>query len=125
MPVVLPISHNPGNEPLPKDEQYRSDDSLWLFNAIPLYVKESGDIDFYSKILPYSDSGEDTVFGHMKRAIQFSLKRSGQHGLPNGLAADWNDCLRFGYDGESVFVAMQLRLALSVYIEVAELLGID
>lgn len=119
MPVVLPISHNPGHERPPAEEAYRSDDCLWLFNAIPAYVKETGDTDFYKKNLPYADKGEDTVFGHMKRAIQFNLDRSGAHGLPCGLAADWNDCLRFGHNGETVFVTMQLRLALKTYIETA------
>jgi N,N'-diacetylchitobiose phosphorylase len=122
MPVVNKISHKPGSEFLPNEEQYRSDDCLWLFNTIPAYVKETGDIDFYNKTLPYADKGKDTVLGHMRRAIQFNLDRSGKHGLPCGLAADWNDCLRFGHDGETVFVAMQLRLALNVYIEVAEML---
>jgi cellobiose phosphorylase len=123
MPCVMPFNHRPGQEPPPKEEEYRSDDSLWLFNAIPAYVKETGDTSFYEKILPYSDKGEDTVFGHMKRAIQFSLDRSGSHGLPCGLRADWNDCLRFGHNGESVFVALQLRLALKVFAETAILIG--
>ena len=123
MPCVMPFGHRPGNEPPPKEEEYRSDDSLWLFNAIPVYVNETGDVGFYSKVLPYSDQGEDTVFGHMKRAIGFSLERSGAHGLPCGLRADWNDCLRFGHNGESVFVAMQLRFALKVYAETARLIG--
>ena len=122
MPVVMPFGHEPGKVSKPDEEEYRSDDALWLFNAIPAYVKETGDIDFYKKILPYSDAGQDTVFGHMRRAIQFSLDRLGQHGLPCGLRADWNDCLRFGHNGESVFVAMQLRLALKIYLEVADLL---
>jgi N,N'-diacetylchitobiose phosphorylase len=123
MPCVMPFGHRPGHEPPPGEEEYRSDDSLWLFNAIPAYVKETGDIGFYEKVLPYSDRGEDTVFGHMKRAIEFSLERSGSHGLPCGLRADWNDCLRFGHRGESVFVAMQLRLALVVYAETAQAAG--
>ncbi len=122
MPVIIPYNHNPGNENPPKKDEYRSDDTLWLFNAIPAYVKETGDIDFYRKVLPYSDHGEDTVFGHLRRAIEFSIERSGTHGLPCGLHADWNDCLRLGQKGESVFVAMQLRLALREYIEIAELL---
>ncbi|MDZ7376003.1 MAG: N,N'-diacetylchitobiose phosphorylase [candidate division KSB1 bacterium] len=122
MPVVLPTSHQPGKEKAPPEHAYRSDDCLWLFNAVPTYVKETGDIDFYKKVLPYADRGEDTVFCHLKRAIEFSVTRSGKHGLPCGLAADWNDCLRFGRDGESIFVALQLRLALTVYIEVAQLL---
>jgi cellobiose phosphorylase len=61
MPVVNKINHKPGKEIPPKEEQYRSDDCLWLFNTIPAYVKETGDIDFYSKILPYADQGEDSV----------------------------------------------------------------
>ncbi len=122
-PVVLPISHNPGHESAPAETNYRSDDALWLFNAIPAYVKETGDLNFYSKILPYADKGEDSVFDHLKRAIQFSLERRGAHGLPCGLQADWNDCLRFGQTGESVFVALQLRLALKTYMEIAELLS--
>lgn len=123
MPCIIPVSHRPGHETPPHEEEYRSDDTLWLFNAIPAYVKETGDIEFYNKVLSYADKGEDTVFGHLKRAIQFSLDRLGSHGLPCGLKADWNDCLRFGHRGESVFVAMQLRLALTVFIDVAKLLN--
>jgi N,N'-diacetylchitobiose phosphorylase len=123
MPVVLPISHNPGHEKAPAEEHYRSDDSLWLFNAVPAYVKETGDLSFYRKVLPYADKGEDSVFGHLRRAIEFSVERSGAHGLPCGLSADWNDCLKFGQKGESVFVAMQLRLALREYMEIALILN--
>jgi cellobiose phosphorylase len=123
MPVVLPFSHQPGREKAPDESEYRSDDALWLFNAVPAYVNETGDLAFYRKILPYADRGEDSVLGHLKSAICFSLSRSGSHGLPCGLRADWNDCLRFGAKGESVFVAMQLRLALRVYAEACRLLG--
>lgn len=122
MPVVLPVSHQPGKEKAPAEDEYRSDDGLWLFNAIPAYVKETGDIDFFTKVLPYADKGEDTVLGHMRRAIGFNLERSGVHGLPCGLKADWNDCLKFGHHGESVFVAMQLRLALREYIGICLML---
>ncbi|MBN1999151.1 N,N'-diacetylchitobiose phosphorylase, partial [candidate division KSB1 bacterium] len=123
MPVVKPFAHHPGSEKSPEEKQYRSDDCMWLFNAIPEYVKETGDLDFYDKIFPYADKGEDTVLGHMKRAIEFNLKRSGAHGLPCGLLADWNDCLELGFNGETVFVAFQLRYALRTYIEVSERLN--
>jgi cellobiose phosphorylase len=123
MPVVKPFDHHPGKEEPPAEEEYRSDDCMWLFNTIPAFVKETGNIDFYRKILPYADKGTDTVLGHMKQAINFSLERSGAHGLPCGLSADWNDCLQLGQKGESVFVALQLRYALVVYIEVSELLN--
>jgi N,N'-diacetylchitobiose phosphorylase len=123
LPVIKQFSHHPGSEmPLPEKE-YRSDDCLWLFNTVPAYVKETGRIDFYERILPYADKGEDPVIGHLRRAIEFSLNHLGQHGLPCGLAADWNDCLQLGLKGESIFVAFQLRFALKTYIEINESLG--
>ncbi|MBN2088328.1 N,N'-diacetylchitobiose phosphorylase [candidate division KSB1 bacterium] len=122
MPVVKPFSHHPGQEKPPKATEYRSDDCLWLFNTVPAYVKETGNIAFFDKPLPYADAGEATVLGHLKQAIQFSLDRSGAHGLPCGLLADWNDCLQLGQQGESVFVAFQLRYALKTYLEICEML---
>ncbi|MDD2797666.1 MAG: hypothetical protein PHV20_03640 [Bacteroidales bacterium] len=122
MPVVNKVTHSPGNEPAPEEIQYRSDDCMWLFNAVPAYVNETGDIDFYYNVYPYSDQGEDTVLNHLRRAIQFNLDRLGNHGLPCGLHADWNDCLKFGHDGETTFVAMQLRFALKTYIDICQLL---
>jgi N,N'-diacetylchitobiose phosphorylase len=119
MPVIRPFDHHPGREAGPGEENYRSDDCLWFFNAIPAYVAETGDLDFYRKILPYADGGEGTVLEHLRRALEFNLLRTGKHGLPCGLAADWNDCLRLGYHGESVFVAFQLRLGLDAYADAA------
>ena len=123
MPVVKPFAHTPGKEKAPDEKEYRSDDCMWLFNTVPAYIKESGDISFYSKILPYADTGEDTVLGHLRRAIQFNLDHSGKHGFPCGLSADWNDCLVLGQDGETTFVAFQLRYALKTYIEIATMLN--
>jgi cellobiose phosphorylase len=118
MPVVKPFAHRPGFEKKPAEEEYRSDDCLWLFNTIPAYVKETGNIDFYRKVLPFADEGKASVLGHMKAALEFNLNRSGSHGLPCGLKADWNDCLELGQQGETVFVAFQLRFALQTYIEI-------
>jgi len=118
MPVVKPFAHQPGSEKAPKEEDYRSDDCLWLFNSVDAYVKEVGDLSFYQKVLPYADTGKGTVLEHLKRAIEFNLMRSGQHGLPCGLFADWNDCLQLGSKGESAFVAFQLRYALKTYVDI-------
>jgi N,N'-diacetylchitobiose phosphorylase len=123
LPVVQPFEHRPGHEEGPDPEAYRSDDCLWFFNAVPAYVAETGDLGFYNKRLPYADQGQATVLGHLRRALEFNLERRGTHGLPCGLSADWNDCLRLGYYGESLFVAFQVRLGLTVYAEVAERLG--
>lgn len=122
MPVVKPFAHKPGQETPPKASEYRGDDALWLFNTVPAYVKETGDLGFFDRELPYADQGHGTVLEHLRRAIEFNLEHSGANGMPCGLAADWNDTLTLGYRGESVFLAMQLRFALSTYREIAALL---
>ena len=68
MPIVSAFDHKPGKEKAPTEAEYRSDDCLWFFNAIPDYVAETGDFDFYNKVLPYADQGEATVLGHLRRA---------------------------------------------------------
>ena len=123
MPLVRPFDHRPGHEPAPKAEDFRSDDCLWLFHAVPAYVAETGELDFYDKVLPYADEGSATVFGHLRRALEFNLERTGRNGLPCGLSADWNDCCKLGYTGESVMVAFQVCYGLAVYREVAQRLG--
>jgi cellobiose phosphorylase len=123
IPLIKTFSHRPGHEPAPPKEEYRSDDCLWLFNAVPAYVAETGEFDFYEQVLPYADRGEATVLGHLRRALEFNLERSGKNGLPSGLAADWNDCCNLGYTGESVMVAFQVRYGLGVYADVARRLG--
>jgi cellobiose phosphorylase len=120
---VKPFNHHPGRETPTPENEYRSDDCLWLFNTIPAFVRETGRVDFYDKTLPYADKGEATVLGHLRRAIEFNLERSGVHGLPCGLSADWNDCLQLGAKGESIFVAFQVRYALKTYIDICERLN--
>ncbi len=119
-PEVRPWSHAPGQMKPTPASHYRSDDCLWFFNAIPAYVAESGDTAFYDEVVPFADTGSATVFGHLRRALEFNLERSGANGLPCGLAADWNDCLKLGYRGESLFVAFQLRLGLDLYAKLAD-----
>jgi cellobiose phosphorylase len=124
IPVIKPFTHKPGHEAPPPEEEYRSDDCLWFFNAVPAYVAETGNLDFYRKVLPYADHGEATIFGHLRRALEFNLERTGRNGLPCGLAADWNDCIKLGYRGESVFVAFQVRYGLDVYAGIADKLNL-
>ncbi|WP_040951958.1 GH36-type glycosyl hydrolase domain-containing protein [Gorillibacterium massiliense] len=128
LPLVK-FNHNPGHEGTPDDPayvqetghpSYRADDALWLFPTVIKYLKESGNWGFVDEVIPYSDKGEATVYEHLRRAIQFSLDRMGAHGFPAGLHADWNDCLRLGAKGESLFVAFQLYMGFVVFSEIAE-----
>ena len=128
LPLVK-YSHNPGHEDTPDDESYRketghpafrADDALWLFPTVYKYVSETGDTAFLGEVIPYADKGEDTVLDHLKQAIQFSMDHMGPHGMPAGLHADWNDCLRLGKQGESVFVAFQLYYAMQLLSQLVQ-----
>lgn len=48
------------------------------------------------------------------------MNHLGRHGMPAGLYADWNDCLRLGKDGESTFVALQFYYAMTILKEFAK-----
>jgi len=128
LPLVK-FTHCPGQEDTPDDASYRqetghpayrADDALWLFPTVWKYISETGNLDFLDEIIPFADKEEDTVYGHLRRAIQFSIDHLGPHGMPAGLYADWNDCLRLGADGESSFVAMQFYYALDILKRFAE-----
>ncbi|MBQ9065841.1 MAG: N,N'-diacetylchitobiose phosphorylase [Blautia sp.] len=131
LPLVK-FTHNPGHEDTPDDASYvketghpayRADDALWLFPTVFKYVAETGNTDFLNEIIPYANKGEDTVYDHLKKAIGFSLAHLGPHGMPAGLHADWNDCLRLGKNGESTFVAFQFCYAFKIMKLFAEKLN--
>ena len=121
LPLVK-YSHNPGHEDKPEDESYvratghphyRADDALWLFPTVYKYIAETGDTAFLSEEIPFADEDSGTVLEHLKRAVDFTMHHLGSHGMPAGLHADWNDCLKLGAQGESSFVAFQFYLALN------------
>ena len=122
LPLVK-YTHTPGREDTPDQESYRretghpayrADDALWLFPTVYKYIAETGDRDFLNEVIPFADRDQGTVTEHLKRAIDFTVNRLGAHGMPAGLYADWNDCLRLGARGESSFVAFQFYMALGI-----------
>ena len=122
LPLVK-FTHNPGHEDTPDDASYRqetghpayrADDALWLFPTIYKYIAETGNIGFLDEIISFADKDKASVYEHLKRAVAFSLEHLGPHGMPAGLYADWNDCLRLGANGESSFVAMQFYYAMTI-----------
>lgn len=129
LPLVK-YTHNPGHEDTPEDDSYvretghpayRADDAMWLFPTVKKYIDETGELEFLDEVIPFADKEEGTVYEHLKRAIDFSMNHLAKHGMPAGLHADWNDCLRLGANGESTFVAMQLYLAMRILKDYAVL----
>jgi hypothetical protein len=116
---LIPYNYRPGHVKLPGEQgyqydPYRADDALWLFPTIWKYICETGNTSFLDEVIPFADKGEATVYEHLKRAVRFSRMHSGAHGMPAGLSADWNDCLRMGEKGESSFVAFQLYYGMRI-----------
>ena len=127
LPLVK-FTHSPGHEDTPEDASYvretghpayRADDALWLFPTVYKYIAETGNTGFLDEVIPYANQDKGTVYDHLKRALDFSMKHLGPHGMPAGLHADWNDCLRLGAGGESSFVAFQFYYAFTILREFA------
>ncbi len=122
LPTVVPM-------PNPADiirglEDTCSDDALWIVASVCEYVKETGEISFFDEVVPFADSGEATVYEHLKRSMDFSAEQVGATGICKGLRADWNDCLNLG-GGESAMVSFLHHWALLNFIEAAKFLGRD
>ena len=118
-PTVIPTSEK---DRIHGPEDARSDDALGLIASIVEYIKETGDVSFADKIVPYADGGEDRVYDHMKAILNFSEEQVGVDGICKGLRADWNDCLNLG-GGESAMVSFLHYWALQNFIELAEYLN--
>ena len=123
MHSVQPLWWEQGAHNIPPEDRIFSDDHLWLLLSIPAYLKETGDLEFLETIIPYADQGEDRVYDHLKKALEFSWGKRGPHGLLLGLAADWNDCINLKGQGESIWSTFLYCVGLNEFIALAEQLG--
>ena len=119
-PTVIPEADKKGMLHGLKDAC--ADDALWLIPAIVENVRESGDLSFFDRVIPFADEGSGTVWQHMKASLDFSYEQVGAHGVTKGLRADWNDCLNLG-GGESAMVAFLLVWATNHFLDAARALG--
>ena len=110
--------------------QYYSDDHLWIVLAVAEYMKETGDMDFLSRSVPFHDKDKtgraleyQTVRGHLERALSFTRGNVGKHGLPLLGFADWNDTVNLPAGAESMFTANLYGKALREMIDLLLFLG--
>ncbi len=97
---------------LPDRPPYYSDDHLWIVLAVTGYLKETGDLEFLRREVPFYDRDGDgrpietgAVLDHLERALAFTAVNTGAHGLPLLGFADWNDSVNLPAGAESVFTA--------------------
>jgi len=109
---------------------YYSDDHLWIVLAVCAYLKETGDLAFLDRVIPFYDKDRGgqplesgTVAEHLRRAIAFTRADVGAHGLPLLGFADWNDTMNLSTGAESLFSACLYGRALLDLIELARAQG--
>ena len=110
--------------------KYYADDHLWIVLAVTAYLRETGNLAFLDEKIPYYDKDREghpiesgTVLDHLRRAIAFTRKDTGAHGLPLLGFADWNDTVNLRAGAESLFVANLYGKALLEMIDLARYLG--
>ena len=110
--------------------KYYGDDHLWIVLAVSAYLKETGNIGFLDKVLPFYDKDKNenaietgTVLEHLKRAIEFTHINVGRNGLPLLGFADWNDTVNLPEGAESIFIANLYGKALIEMIDIMEYIG--
>jgi cellobiose phosphorylase len=109
----------------PSDHKY-GDDHLWLIYSTASYLKETGDTSFLKEKVTFAGEDTGTMYDHLERAINFSMKNIGTHGIPKILFADWNDCLNLDQGkgkAESVMVGQMLVGAAFEMGKIAEFIG--
>jgi len=111
---------------------YYGDDQLWIVLAVCAYLKETGDLNFLKQELPFYEKDKllerrerGSVLEHLQRAVEFTRKDVGAHGLPLLGFADWNDTVNLKRGAESLFVANLYGKALLELIELLGQLGDD
>jgi cellobiose phosphorylase len=107
--------------------KYYSDDALWGVLAVCAYLKESGELGYLKKELPFYDKDSRgkaleaaPVLEHLRRALEFTHDHTGQHGLPLLGFADWNDTVNLPTGSESIFTTCLYSKAL---LEMTDLLA--
>lgn len=109
---------------------YYGDDHLWIVLATCWYLKETGDLEFLDKSIPFYEKDRagvplesGTVLEHLKRSVAFTKGDLGKHKLPLLGFADWNDTVNLAKGAESSFNANLYGVALRELSELTEELG--
>ncbi|MDP4196079.1 MAG: glycosyl transferase family 36 [Bacteroidota bacterium] len=103
-----------------------SDTPLWIPFGIIEYLNETGDFSILEEDVPYYDNGNDNVYKHMIKALDFAISQTTSRGLPKIMNGDWNDTLdHIGPlgKGETVWGAFFLAYVLRKTFELLEYKG--
>ncbi len=127
-PLTMEASVGDADE-IPDRPKYYGDDHLWIILAVSAYLKETGDVKFLERTVPFYEKDKNgvplesaPVIEHLRRGLQFTKNNMGAHGLPLLGFADWNDTVNLPAGAESIFNACLYAKALLEMIELNEFL---
>jgi cellobiose phosphorylase len=110
--------------------KYYGDDHLWIVLTVASYLKETGNLNFLEKQIPFYNKKKEleqrekgSVLEHLKRSLAFTWNDRGQHGIPHLGFADWNDTVNLPTGAESLFNASLFAKALLEMIDICEAIG--
>jgi cellobiose phosphorylase len=112
----------------PERPQWFCDDHLWLLLAVCAYLRETGDFSYLEERLPNADGGQDSVWGHIQRAVNFTLAHRGPQGLPRLGFSDWDDTMNLDHGSgkaESVMAAQQFCRVMLDLADLCDHIGKD
>jgi len=128
-PLTMEASVGDSHERSDRPHWY-GDDHLWPVFSVAAYLRETADISWLKKELPFYDKNDAkkplesaSVYEHLKRALAFTRNNVGAHGLPLLGFADWNDTVNLPTGAESLFIANQYGKALVDMKEIASALN--
>lgn len=103
---------------------FDSDNELWFLLGCCESVMTSGRTDFLDEVCPFWDTGQGTIWEHMKRAFYWVRDGigTGKHGLILIREGDWNDYLSLmGAEGrgESVMNSAMACRAFAAIVDMA------
>jgi cellobiose phosphorylase len=106
------------------DAEPYSDGPYWLILSVADYLKETGDLPFLDKQLPYfGTEARESVWQHLTRAAEHLFGDRSEYGICRIRFADWNDGLdgvgRRG-KGDSTMVTFSLIAALRELANIAK-----
>ncbi|MCS7202367.1 MAG: hypothetical protein NZ841_06305 [Dictyoglomus sp.] len=100
-----------------------SDNRLWLPFLVIRYLKDTYNWEALYEKIPYLDGGEGSIYEHCCKAIDLSLSKFSERGLPLIGDGDWNDGMNaVGTDGkgESIWLGHFLYGILVDFAEICK-----
>jgi cellobiose phosphorylase len=122
--IYYPLTGEGGFPDYAKQQmKFFSDDHLWLILSVCEYIKETGDTAILGESVKFVDGPSASVYEHLKKSIDFTISKMGNHELPLLGTADWNDPMSLPGPknaAESVWVAMLLHKVLLELVELCK-----